>query len=121
MTEHEQQKVRDLIGGMKREEQEIALEVLRKSLGIEYKKTKKMILVMDIPDSCEDCHMLDGKDDCFIMTDYEQFAIESFDDMKQNCPFRDIPHRFLQEGSPLDRDYEKGWNACIDEILKGAE
>ena len=71
----------------------------------------KAILIIDMPDSCgncpilEYCHNNDGKYDLNIRQDW--------------CPLQEPPER--EESSDCFDEFEDGhafgWNACIDEIL----
>lgn len=72
----------------------------------------KSILVIDTPEDCSKCDLKNGyfcgktkcwiDEDCFPKPDW--------------CPLKDVPDKYY----PVGMNFERGWNACIDEILKGA-
>ena len=83
----------------------------------------KVVLVMDMPNTCIDCpcHFADdsgmvrcGKEDKELLTD----DIEAF---KPNwCPLRDMPEKKKLTYKDLFEDNRvSGYNSCIDEILNG--
>lgn len=83
----------------------------------------KSVLVIDTPENCHDCpiidycHNNDGKCNLLIIPDW--------------CPLSPLPpHKDLTEyinnanyaiNSMLAYQYAQGWNSCRDEILKGKE
>lgn len=83
----------------------------------------KSILVIDTPENCYNCDLKYGyfcgktkrwiDEDCFPKPDW--------------CPFRDLPEKkevrnfCLGEGDCEQKGYQKGFNSCIDEILKGGD
>lgn len=86
----------------------------------------KSILVIDTPENCAKCDLKDGyfcgitkrwiDEDCFLKPDW--------------CPLRDLPEKKLKvkyQGNgcfgineAMKNSFNTGFNACIDEILKGA-
>lgn len=80
----------------------------------------KAILVMDMPKNCNECDV--------ICTKYYS-ALHNGDiavlTKPNGCPLKELPQRkgLLNQLPMYDTDthYEQGWNACIDEILKGSE
>lgn len=75
----------------------------------------KGIIVVDMPESCEKCLMLNFHECCKLQLDY----YVNFADQKAHCPIKPLPekkdcqsrHGLLQEQIMV------GWNMCIDEIL----
>lgn len=82
----------------------------------------KAILVMDMPSSCDMCEFVDeqyhycnipwfGKD----VSDYVACRYE-------DCPLRELPEeKELYLSINNEKGYCEGYNACIDEILKGEQ
>ena len=80
----------------------------------------KSILVIDTPSSCEKCN-------------FQQFAIchavrksicGTPTDLKSKpdwCPLRELPEKKEIRLDHALHEYERGYNACIDELLKGEE
>lgn len=94
----------------------------------------KAILVVDMPQSCSKCkfaYEFNGYNMCRLMialkNGYEilpksNFAIKRHD----KCPLKEVPDKFeiygiRYKGKNPVPSYRIGWNACIDEILKGCE
>lgn len=75
----------------------------------------KSILVIDTPKKCRDCPIFGG-DLCRELG----ASIYNFD-RPHLCPLRDTPYT-LDEKEPLSAAgiYAKGWNACVNEILRKA-
>ena len=80
----------------------------------------KAILVMDMPDDCFECNFcieFAAHDRC-VAAGNRIFTIKKPD----WCPLTPIPEKYNMD-VPHDRDYdmeyEYGYNACIDEILRG--
>ena len=84
----------------------------------------KAMLIMDMPSSCNECDFLDeqyhycnvpwfGKD----VSDYVECRHES-------CPLRECPEKKVFDETSIsfhEMSFNDGYNACIDEILRGAE
>lgn len=70
----------------------------------------KAILVIDMPDNCgncpilEYCHNNDGKSDLNIRQKW--------------CPLKEVPNKQSYNGLDGYNDYTDGWNDCIDEITR---
>lgn len=75
----------------------------------------KSILVMDTPKKCQYCPIFGG-DLCRAAG----ASIYNFT-RPDLCPLRDVPYK-LDEKEPLSAHgiYAKGWNACVNKILRGA-
>lgn len=82
----------------------------------------RSILVVDTPESCIKCPLIKP-----IST----FTCQGFSCSRNNkkidcilhrsdwCPLRDMPERASHPDYCDNGRYDKGWNDCIDEILKG--
>lgn len=89
----------------------------------------KVVLVMDMPNTCIDCpcHFADdsemvrcGKEDKELLAD----DIQTF--KPDWCPLKDMPKKTnagievcIGNKTECIKSYVDGYNACIDEILKG--
>lgn len=86
----------------------------------------KAILVMDMPKSCGDC--------CFSAQRYNFCTLLRKSEINYShrtdwCPLKEVPEK-KEVLNPSKRcetwemnctEYERGYNACIDEILGGGE
>lgn len=92
----------------------------------------KAILVMDMPKSCDECRLarLVGRSE--VMCAIDRMAKRKYEDACKDrpdwCPLRELPQKKeatqLSISPLLPKQYtafEKGYNACIDEILRGSE
>ena len=81
----------------------------------------KAILVMDMPKSCDECNLhyeRDCEDYCDIGNEY--IDINVLKSKPDWCPLKEVPQK--PDQPPINESsYVAGWNACIDEILKGSE
>lgn len=78
----------------------------------------KSILVINTPRSCSDCIARSLSDDCAVI--YKSVAEHRYNKSKPNwCPLKEIPK---YENDHCNSDnyeiYDRGWNDCIDKILK---
>lgn len=81
----------------------------------------KSILVIDTPKRCAECRLCafgnygskrcTGKDQPIFLNGKKQ--------KPDWCPLRDLPEKIAEENRWLSKEYAKGYNACIGEILKG--
>lgn len=82
----------------------------------------KAILVMDMPSSCRECPLELQKFQCAVNSE-----IMKDNTIRQDwCPLRELPEKMQVCGKYPQADgitpsYKIGYNACIDDILKGAE
>lgn len=99
----------------------------------------KVIAVMDKPKECRHCIFLvcehctssqkTRKYYCNLKESnkiYKEIVKEKFDYREEvhlsNCPLREVPEKRSTEYNPARNPYiTEGYNACIDEILKGSE
>lgn len=83
----------------------------------------KAILVMDMPDSCDVCaftDMVNSKIFCGAPGGGE-LADDYIACRPDWCPLHEMPERAKHPDYCDNGRYDKGWNACLDEILKGGE
>lgn len=88
----------------------------------------KSILVIDTPECCRECpcHFTDivglGEDGQekffrFLCGAENREIAEKVNTGRQDwCPLKDVPDKY----EPVSMNFEIGYNACIDEFLKGA-
>lgn len=93
----------------------------------------KAILVMDMPKSCMKCSL--GQDtSCLLETAVfcsitRMYVFGKECESRPNwCPLKEVPQKKEDKSlkvvptvSSQHTDYAKGYNACIDEIIGGAE
>lgn len=78
----------------------------------------KAILVIDMPKSCEKCrfHLNYPK-----VKHYCYIKQRAFDEDKPDwCPLKEVPKKKTHTLHSIGA-WNSGYNACIDEILKGSE
>lgn len=73
----------------------------------------KSILVIDTPESCWGCDLEYGH---YCGKEKRHIGEGEFETIPDWCPLRDFPEKYY----PVSMNFESGFNACIDEILKGA-
>lgn len=81
----------------------------------------KGIIVIDIPECCGDCDSYNWKKhECKIVGSGDCKAGEH---RQENCPIKPIPQKLETSRGMMNRlkDQIRGYNHCIDKILKGAE
>lgn len=78
----------------------------------------KSILVIDTPECCDKCRFF-----CFGNYGAKRCSAKDqsifLEDKKKKpdwCPLLDLPEKYY----PVSMNFESGYNACIDEILKRA-
>lgn len=88
----------------------------------------KAILVMDMPDSCRKCDFVNMEMCCcglFLHLTASIESVEKYGICRPDwCPLRELPQKRRTIGKESENDqlcFNGGYNACIDEILKGAE
>lgn len=79
----------------------------------------KSILVIDTPENCCGCDLEYGH---YCGKEKRYISEEEFESIPDWCPLRDLSEK--KEENKYHNNYERGvvdgFNACIDEILKGA-
>ena len=85
----------------------------------------KSVLVIDTPEKCICCPLLNGEDECTAQDDAANFkAGNSWDELMKGCPLKPLPEK-KEYIVPIDNvEANKdiiavGWNACLREITGG--
>lgn len=84
----------------------------------------KAVLVMDMPKSCEACHLksrVHGIQDVIHCCNLAEGMItldKGFKEKLPNCPLKELPEKMETEAH---EEWERGWNAYRDKLLGGAE
>lgn len=73
----------------------------------------KVNLVMEMPESCSKCPMINGNDECVVQDEDANFYADTWDKLKAGCPLRELPEK---KQNACTHGYAAGWNACIDAI-----
>ena len=75
---------------------------------------------MDMPSGCIKCPLYDYvPSSCFLTNKFQNNISEDF--KPDWCPLRELPERANHPDWCDGGRYDKGYNACIDELLKGEE
>lgn len=84
---------------------------------------QKAILVMDMPECCDECSLLNYSFDypvCIISGETRGYAFRTKERKMDKCPLKLVPEKRGYSGHPYD-DYgdgfADGYNECLDEIL----
>ncbi len=81
----------------------------------------KSVLVMDTPEKCIHCLLLNSEDKCIVQDDDANFnAGDSWDELMKGCPLRELPkeeHDTYYKMDEYNDGYENGWNAFRGRIL----
>lgn len=83
----------------------------------------KSVLVIDTPEKCIRCPLLNSEDECTVQDDNAN-NVDSWDELMKGCPLKPLPEK-KEYIVPIDNvESQKdiiavGWNACIDEITGG--
>lgn len=83
----------------------------------------KSVLVIDTPEKCIRCPLLNSKDECTVQDDNAN-NVDSWDELMKGCPLKPLPEK-KEYIIPIDNvEANKdiiavGWNACIDAITGG--
>lgn len=87
----------------------------------------KAILIIDTPPNCLECQLNYGSECC--MGNYEiKLKMENIEEIHRDCPLKSMPLRRMHEEriyaenieylrTNIFTEYDKCFNACIDEIL----
>lgn len=85
----------------------------------------KSVLVIDTPEKCIHCPLLNGADECIVQDDDANVkAGDSWDELMKGCPLKPLPEKkeYINSNSNIEATKNiaaAGWNACIDEITGG--
>ena len=84
----------------------------------------KGILVVDMPESCLKCLMLNSSDECILQDEDANFKADSWEALRVGCPLVEMPERMdalkasaTIEGCLHPVEYAQGFNTCIDKIM----
>ena len=81
----------------------------------------KAVLVMDMPENCMKCPMVNSSDERILQDEDANFAADTWEDLKAGCPLVELPEKIPEpkEGYETIEESVKrvGWNACIDKML----
>ena len=86
----------------------------------------KCVLVMDMPSKCIDCplHFVD-EPNYWCGANMKDLLTDDIETYKPDwCPLRELPKKKPTIGKESENDIlcmNAGYNACIDELLKGEE
>ena len=84
-------------------------------------KKNKAVLVIDMPNCCDECFALDDNGDyplCLITQEQRGYTFNTRERKMDRCPLEPMPKRSFTGKSDYYQwgDWEDGWNACIDEL-----
>ena len=87
----------------------------------------KSVLVIDTPKNCLECIMLTETHDCIMKDKEANYIAYSYTKLREGCPLREMPEKKEVMGLPRipsmgdfeKRGFQKGWNTCINMIVKG--
>lgn len=79
--------------------------------------SKGIIVLNNIPEDCVSCRLsilsAYGGKFCKVVKEY------TYTDKPDWCPIKPVPDRACHEEYWDNRRYDKGWNECLEAILKG--
>ena len=84
----------------------------------------KAVLLMDMPKTCENCsckypsYKDDALYDCAITGKTIPIDGGRYGEKPNWCPLRELPEKANHPAYCDNGRFDKGWNACLDEILK---
>lgn len=82
----------------------------------------KSVLVIDTPEKCICCPLLNGADECTAQDDAANFkAGNSWDELMKGCPLKPLPEKkeYIVPINNVESQKDiiaVGWNACIGAI-----
>lgn len=78
----------------------------------------KAILIMDMPKSCNECDVICTKYYSALQNGNLEVLTKPSD-----CPLKEVPEykKSILRQEEFGEGFDIGYNACIDEILKGSE
>ena len=78
---------------------------------------KKSVLVIDTPEKCLYCPLLNSADECIVQDDDANAnAGDSWDDLIKGCPLKKLPERRKYDEELFNGEV-KGWNDCLKKII----
>lgn len=79
----------------------------------------KSVLVIDTPEHCRHCPLLNEADECMVQDkDANLNAGDSWDKLIKGCPLRELPSK--KKWGEIYNGNVKGWNDCLREITGGS-
>lgn len=84
----------------------------------------KATLVIDMPSCCNECFALDDNGDypyCIITGEVRGYTFRAREQKMDKCPLKEFPRKkfiYLNFDDEINSSYKKGWNDCIDEMLR---
>lgn len=82
----------------------------------------KALLVMDMPKCCRKCDLMFHAEPCFCSAKLKEInSRDKFVERPDWCPLKPIPEKANHPDWCDGGRYDKGYNACIDEILGSDE
>lgn len=83
----------------------------------------KAILVMDIPECCSDCQLLNDSYDypeCIITGETRGYNFRIHERKMDKCPLKLLPEKECRSGcfDEYGDGYADGWNSLLDQICK---
>ena len=85
----------------------------------------KAVLVMDMPSSCTECPLgknMSNSIEVCIQCPLGECAVDTeTETIPDWCPLKPMPKKANHPDWCDGGRYDKGYNACIDELLKGEE
>ena len=81
----------------------------------------KSVLVIDTPEHCIHCPLLNGEDECMVQDkDANLNAGDSWDKLIKGCPLKPLPEKITRVAvTDHWNSIKAGWNNCIDAITGG--
>ena len=87
----------------------------------------KAMLVMDMPKSCRECSLAENRsiqlEESYICSPKRKWVTDKECENRQNwCPLKEVPKKqpHYSVDETFMRGAKTGYNACIDDILKGS-
>lgn len=53
----------------------------------------KACLIIDMPESCINCPMVNGNDECILQDEDANFAADTWDKLREGCPLAPMPEK----------------------------
>lgn len=83
---------------------------------------KKAVLVMDMPNCCDECFALDDNGDyplCLITREQRGYTFRTRELKMDRCPLKEMPEKkeIAECYTQIDYAYRDGWNNCLNKIL----
>lgn len=77
----------------------------------------KSVLVMNTPEKCLDCPLLNDEDKCIVQDDEANSnTSDSWDELRKGCPLKPLPEKEEDWMDDYYRGHADGWNDCLYKI-----